>query len=309
MSDDDVFHSVSMVMNVDPAEIARIVHDYINRGIVSDYDRLNCPKPPIYIGPVKVETLKERLDNYKKHKHIKEDNKMKATSVQKIENVNNICFSIENHPAEMESKLVIVASTNDDIFEFEFKGPELIQQCKAAGLFTGWEKYQRIRELEKELGRWKKEAVDCLKLRDEAQKEAYKLKQENEKLKELKTPTIENFEEPSSRSDILDLAKKCVCGQREQDYGTPESNFKIIADLWNNYLGLAENGDGVPIFSIKNITPTDVSMMMALMKIARIKNGGGSGDSFVDLAGYAACGGEIWHSNKETNGDSSQETN
>ena len=36
-------------------------------------------------------------------------------------------------------------------------------------------------------------------------------------------------------------------------------------------------------------------MMMALMKIARVKSGGGTGDSFVDLAGYAACGGEINH--------------
>jgi hypothetical protein len=35
-------------------------------------------------------------------------------------------------------------------------------------------------------------------------------------------------------------------------------------------------------------------MMMALLKISRIKNGGGTGDSFVDLAGYAACGGELF---------------
>lgn len=87
-----------------------------------------------------------------------------------------------------------------------------------------------------------------------------------------------------TRSDILDKAKKCVCGQREQDYGSPESNFQIIADLWNGYLGCLD----YPI-----ITPVDVSMMMALLKIARIKNGGGTGDSFVDLAGYAACGGEL----------------
>ena len=83
-----------------------------------------------------------------------------------------------------------------------------------------------------------------------------------------------------TRAEILDAAKKCVCGQREQDYGTPESNFQLIANLWRMYLGV-------------DITPTDVAMMMALMKIARIKNGGGTGDSFVDLAGYAACGGEI----------------
>lgn len=83
-----------------------------------------------------------------------------------------------------------------------------------------------------------------------------------------------------TRAEILDAAKKCVCGQREQDYGTPESNFQLIANLWRMYLGV-------------DISATDVAMMMSLMKIARIKNGGGTGDSFVDLAGYAACGGEI----------------
>ncbi|MBP5326075.1 MAG: hypothetical protein J6Y86_11350 [Pseudobutyrivibrio sp.] len=87
-----------------------------------------------------------------------------------------------------------------------------------------------------------------------------------------------------TRKDILDKAAECVCGQREQDYGSPESNFKLIADLWNAYLNK---------YLIADISPTDVTMMMALLKIARIRNGGGTGDSFVDLAGYAACGGEI----------------
>lgn len=83
-----------------------------------------------------------------------------------------------------------------------------------------------------------------------------------------------------TREEVLDEAKKCVCGKREQDYGSPESNFALIADFWTMYLGVA-------------VTPVDVAMMMALLKIARIKNGGGTGDSFVDLAGYAACGGEL----------------
>lgn len=81
------------------------------------------------------------------------------------------------------------------------------------------------------------------------------------------------------RADILRAAEKCVCGQREQDYGSPENNFKIIAGLWTAY-------KDVPF------TPNDVAMMMALLKIARIKSGGTT-DSFVDLAGYAACGGEL----------------
>jgi hypothetical protein len=86
--------------------------------------------------------------------------------------------------------------------------------------------------------------------------------------------------ERMNREEILNEAIKCVCGQREQDYGTPENNFQTIANLWSTYLGC----------TVKAI---DVTMMMALLKIARIRNGGGSGDSFVDLAGYAACGGEL----------------
>ena len=99
-----------------------------------------------------------------------------------------------------------------------------------------------------------------------------------------------------TREEILDTAKKCVCGQRERDYGTPESNFQLIADLWNDYLGfedLFKRNEGGEYQRVGYISPTDVAMMMALLKIARIKNGGGTGDSFVDLAGYAACGGEI----------------
>ena len=88
------------------------------------------------------------------------------------------------------------------------------------------------------------------------------------------------------RADILDKAKECVCGQREQDYGSPEDNFKQIAKLWTAYKNVS-------------FTPGDVAMMMALLKIARIQSGTGTDDSFVDLAGYAACGGEIVTSSQE----------
>lgn len=83
----------------------------------------------------------------------------------------------------------------------------------------------------------------------------------------------------STRAEILDEAKKCVCGQRELNYGTPENNFALIGRLWEAYTG-------VPF------SPEDVAMMMALLKIARIKKGKNV-DSYVDLAGYAACAGEI----------------
>lgn len=90
-----------------------------------------------------------------------------------------------------------------------------------------------------------------------------------------------------TRADILHAAEKCVCGQREQDYGTPEDNFKTIAELWEAYLNKACTR-GVNV----RVEAKDVAMMMALLKIARIAAGGGKADSWIDLAGYAACGAE-----------------
>lgn len=84
-----------------------------------------------------------------------------------------------------------------------------------------------------------------------------------------------------TRSEILAAAERCVVGDREQDYGSPENNFARIADLWNAYIG----GDF--------ISPVDVAAMLALLKIARIRSGHAKADNWVDLAGYAACGGEI----------------
>lgn len=83
-----------------------------------------------------------------------------------------------------------------------------------------------------------------------------------------------------NRKEILEAAQKCVCGDREQDYGSPENNFQRIAEFWSTYTGLP-------------LTSTDVAAMLALLKIARIASGHEKEDNWVDLAGYAACGGEI----------------
>ena len=82
-----------------------------------------------------------------------------------------------------------------------------------------------------------------------------------------------------NRLETLKAAAECVCGGREEDYGSPEDNFSVIAALWTAYTGT-------------DVTPKDVAMMMALLKIARAK-AGSKPDTYVDLAGYAACGAEI----------------
>lgn len=93
------------------------------------------------------------------------------------------------------------------------------------------------------------------------------------------------------RAEILEAARVCVCGERERDYGTPENNFETIGLLWGVYLRAAhpEYAKAMPI---NGITAKDAGTMLALLKVARIATGS-SPDSFIDLAGYAACAGEI----------------
>ena len=92
-----------------------------------------------------------------------------------------------------------------------------------------------------------------------------------------------------NREEILKCAKICVCGDREQDYGSPENNFELIGELWASYLRkkcVTPDADCC-------ILPTDVAAMMGLFKIARIATGHRKADNWVDRAGYAACGGEL----------------
>jgi hypothetical protein len=88
----------------------------------------------------------------------------------------------------------------------------------------------------------------------------------------------------TTRKVILNTALSIVEGERENSYGGPENSFDIIEDLWNAYL--RHHHTGV-------LRAHDVACMMALLKIARlIACDGNHIDSWVDLAGYAACGGE-----------------
>lgn len=88
-----------------------------------------------------------------------------------------------------------------------------------------------------------------------------------------------------TRSEILKAAERCVCTDRNQQYGEPEDNFRTISMLWSVYL--CARGMDQPLGA------ADVGAMMALFKLGRIATGGDKADNFIDLAGYAACAGEI----------------
>ena len=84
----------------------------------------------------------------------------------------------------------------------------------------------------------------------------------------------------SKREDILAQAKMIISADRNVDYGEPERNFEDIATLWSVYKGV-------------EFEAHDVAVMEILLKVARIKQSPSKDDHWVDIAGYAACGGEV----------------
>lgn len=103
-----------------------------------------------------------------------------------------------------------------------------------------------------------------------------------------------------TRSELLDRAKRLVVGDREKSYGSPEENFGRIGKMWNAYLGRRLK---------TQLTPVDVAAMMSLLKLARIGSGIYSEDNWIDLAGYAACGGELASFDTEDNEDKHEKAN
>lgn len=83
-----------------------------------------------------------------------------------------------------------------------------------------------------------------------------------------------------TRVETLNEAMNIVVGQRENEYGSPEDSFDLIARYWSAHLNC-------------RVTATDVAAMMSLLKLARLSSDYTKADSWIDLAGYAACGCEI----------------
>ena len=105
-------------------------------------------------------------------------------------------------------------------------------------------------------------------------------------------PRFTRREYPETKHDPnLDKKKTCllaaqaaVCGDRPLNYGNPENNFGRIAILWNAWNAVRRPGPYVG---------ADVAIMMDLVKSARLANNPAHSDSWIDKAGYAACGYDI----------------
>jgi hypothetical protein len=85
----------------------------------------------------------------------------------------------------------------------------------------------------------------------------------------------------NGRTRCLEEAATIVTGQRDVQYGGPEENFNRIAKLWSVIFGI-------------EVTQEDVAMAMVAVKVARYASKSGfQPDTWVDIAGYAACGYEV----------------
>lgn len=89
-----------------------------------------------------------------------------------------------------------------------------------------------------------------------------------------------------NRRETLDAAADAVLRDRAATHGGVEDTFGTIAAMWNAYLCKGRSDMHV-------VTPADVAAMMAMLKIARLRTNPGHMDSWVDVAGYAACGAEL----------------
>jgi predicted DNA-binding transcriptional regulator AlpA len=89
--------------------------------------------------------------------------------------------------------------------------------------------------------------------------------------------------ETNKRSNILSAADQLINGERHEEYGDASDSFERIAGYWNAHLGLNNF-----------ISPRDVAAMMVLLKISRLHGDGPKDvDTYIDICGYAAIGGEI----------------
>ncbi len=90
------------------------------------------------------------------------------------------------------------------------------------------------------------------------------------------------------RARCLANAAGAVLKARNGNYGDPEDNFETIAGLWTAYFKRKSQAQGV--VSPLPFDRSDVALMTALIKVARLAQTPGHEDSWTDLAGYAACG-------------------
>ena len=85
---------------------------------------------------------------------------------------------------------------------------------------------------------------------------------------------------PALRVQVLRDAERTITKDRQDQYGSAEDCFGMIAGMWSAYLG-------------QPVTGFDVAQLMTLLKVARSKANPGHQDNQVDACGYQALAAEM----------------
>jgi len=88
----------------------------------------------------------------------------------------------------------------------------------------------------------------------------------------------------ANKKDYLKEAELLIHGDREAEYGDNLMNHRRIATMWSVILGKKLTA---------LIEPEEVAACMIALKVARLSENTKKKDSWVDVVGYGALGGEM----------------
>jgi len=83
-----------------------------------------------------------------------------------------------------------------------------------------------------------------------------------------------------TRDEFLSEAGRLINHDRNKDYGDAQRNFTDIADIWSVILN-------------RQVTTKEVALCMIGVKMARLSKSPDHDDSWIDICGYSALGGEL----------------
>lgn len=111
------------------------------------------------------------------------------------------------------------------------------------------------------------------------------------------------FGPENKRASMLKEAESLVNGDRNVQYGDPKADFQRTANYWNtHFLGVLERKlatspiaitspeDVLSVIRAGVLDAHDVAILQMLLKCSRLAWSPEKRDSWVDGAGYAACG-------------------
>ena len=93
-----------------------------------------------------------------------------------------------------------------------------------------------------------------------------------------------------SKKEVLEKAILAVA-DRGKTYDSPIDNFRRIARLWHAHL--LNRYERIETYRIPPLDAVDVAIMCDMIKTSRLEFDPTHLDSWVDKAGYAACGASI----------------